>query len=186
MLFVLSAPSGSGKTTIARSVLQQFNQVSFSVSATTRGQRPREIDGKDYFFLTREGFEQRVREGGLVEWEEIYGNLYGTLRSEIDRVLAVNGHLLFDIDVKGALSIKKLYGEQAVLIFIQPPNLKVLRERLEHRGTDSEEVIDRRMKRSEWELEQVGLFDHVVVNEDLTYSVPTVAALMKTYLNDSI
>lgn len=183
MLFVLSAPSGSGKTTIARSILEQFDQLSFSVSATTRKKRPKETDGKDYFFLARTEFDRRIDAGGLVEWEEIYGNLYGTLKSEVDRVLDANAHLLFDIDVKGALSVKNIYGDKAVLIFIKPPSLDVLRERLERRGTDSTDVIDRRMQRSAWELEQAEHFDHVVVNDDLSSSIPAVAALITTYLN---
>jgi len=183
MLFVLSAPSGAGKTTIARSILRQFPAMQFSVSATTRAQRPRETNGKDYFFLSREEFERRVAEGGLVEWEEIYGNLYGTLKSEIDRVLENGGHMLFDIDVKGALSIKRLYGETAVLIFIRPPSMDVLRERLERRGTDSAEVIDRRMQRSAWELEQAPLFDHVVLNDDLQRSIPEVADIVTIHMH---
>ncbi len=183
MLFVLSAPSGAGKTTIARSILRQFPAMQFSVSATTRAQRPRETNGKDYFFLSREEFERRVAEGGLVEWEEIYGDLYGTLKSEVDRVLEIGGHMLFDIDVKGALSIKRLYGETAVLIFVRPPSMDVLRERLERRGTDSTEVIDRRMQRAAWELEQAPLFDHVVLNDDLQRSIPEVAGIVTTHMH---
>jgi guanylate kinase len=183
MLFALSAPSGAGKTTIARNILRQFPELRFSVSATTRTQRPREVDGKDYFFLTREEFEQRIAEGGLVEWEEIYGNLYGTLRSEIDRVLDGGGHMLFDIDVKGALSIKRLYGDDAVTIFILPPSIDVLHERLERRGTDSAEVIERRMQRSAWELEQAPLFDRTVLNDDLDRSIPAVAAIIDSFMH---
>lgn len=183
MLFVLSAPSGAGKTTIARSILRQFPSLRFSVSATTRPRRPRETDGKDYFFLSRDEFEARVADGGLVEWEEIYGNLYGTLKSEVDRVLEDGSHMLFDIDVKGALSIKRLYGDAAVTIFILPPSLDVLRQRLEHRGTDSEEVVDRRMQRSAWELEQAPLFDHTVLNDDLARSIPEVAGVVASHMN---
>ena len=183
MLFALSAPSGAGKTTIARNILRQFPELRFSVSATTRTQRPREVEGKDYFFLTREEFEQRIADGGLVEWEEIYGNLYGTLRSEIDRVLSTGGHMLFDIDVKGALSIKRLYGDDAVTIFILPPGIDVLRERLERRGTDSAEVIERRMQRSAWELEQAPLFDRSVLNDDLDRSIPEVAEIIDSFMN---
>lgn len=182
MLFVLSAPSGSGKSTIARSILQQFDGLAFSVSATTRARRPKETDGKDYFFLSREEFERRIAENGLIEWEEIYGNLYGTLKTEVDRVLADGGHLLFDIDVKGALSIKKRYGARAVLIFIRPPSMDVLRERLVRRGTDSDEVIERRMQRAEWELAQSGSFDHEVINDDLARSVPEVAGIVRTHM----
>lgn len=183
MLFALSAPSGAGKTTIARSVLRAFPELRFSVSATTRPQRPKERDGRDYFFLTREEFETRVAAGGLVEWEEIYGNFYGTLKSEVDRVLHGGGHMLFDIDVKGALSIKRLYGADAVTIFILPPSLDVLRERLERRGTDSAEVIDRRMQRSAWELEQAVQFDHTVLNDDLARSIPEVSGIIAGYMN---
>jgi guanylate kinase len=183
MLFAISAPSGSGKTTIARLVLRQFPSLEFSVSATTRDQRPREVNGKDYFFLSREEFERRVADGGLVEWEEIYGNLYGTLKSEIDRVLEIGGHMLFDIDVKGALSIKRLYGDEAILVFIRPPSMDVLRERLERRRTDSAEVIERRMKRSAWELEQAPFFDYIVLNDDLGRSVPEVAEIVATRMN---
>ncbi|MDT8324312.1 MAG: guanylate kinase [Bacteroidota bacterium] len=185
MLFVLSAPSGSGKSTIARSILQQFDGLSFSVSATTRAPRPKETDGKDYFFLSREEFERRVAEGGLVEWEEIYGNLYGTLKAEVDRVLADGGHLLFDIDVKGALSIKNMYDAEAVLIFIRPPNMDVLRERLLRRGTDSEEVVERRMQRADWELARAASFDYEVVNDDLQRSVPEVAGIVGSHLRGS-
>ena len=183
MLFALSAPSGAGKTTIARSILRQFPALRFSVSATTRAQRPREADGKDYFFLTRDDFERRIAAGGLVEWEEIYGNLYGTLRSEIDRVRAEGGHMLFDIDVKGALSIKRLYGDETVTIFIRPPDLAALRQRLEHRGTDDAETIDRRMQRAAWELDQAPHFDHIVLNDDLARSIPAVADLITAHLS---
>ncbi len=185
MLFVLSAPSGSGKTTIARNVLRHFDDLSFSVSATTRPKRPKEIDGRDYHFLSRDDFERRIEEDGLVEWEEIYGNLYGTLKSETDSAIGAGSHLLFDIDVKGALSLKRLYSDDAVLIFIRPPDLDVLRERLEHRGTDDETVIARRMQRAAWELEQAPQFDHVVVNDDLARSIPEVERIIGIYMNGS-
>jgi guanylate kinase len=183
MLFVISAPSGAGKTTIARSILQRFPEVRFSISATTRAPRPREIHGRDYFFLSREDFQSRIAEGGLIEYEEIYGNLYGTLRSQIEETLRDSAHMLFDIDVKGALSIKKIYGEQSVLIFIMPPGLDVLRERLNNRGADSEDVIERRMQRAAWEVDQAIAFDHVVVNDDLKRSIPEVEALIESYWN---
>ncbi len=182
MLFVLSAPSGAGKTTIARSVLARFPQLRFSVSATTRVRRPKEVDGVDYFFLTRERFEQLVAEGGLVEWEEIYGQLYGTPRSQIDGAIERGQHMLFDIDVKGALSLKRLYADQALLIFIQPPSLDVLRQRLEHRGTDSAEVVETRMRRAAWEMEQAVHFDRIVVNDDLARSIPEVEGLIEAHI----
>lgn len=182
MLFVLSAPSGAGKTTIARSVLARFPQLRFSVSATTRVRRPKEVDGVDYFFLTRERFEQLVAEVGLVEWEEIYGQLYGTPRSQIDGAIERGQHMLFDIDVKGALSLKRLYADQALLIFIQPPSLDVLRQRLEHRGTDSAEVVETRMRRAAWEMEQAVHFDRIVVNDDLARSIPEVEGLIEAHI----
>lgn len=182
MLFVLSAPSGAGKTTIARSVLARFPQLRFSVSATTRARRPKEVDGVDYFFLTRERFEMLVAEGGLVEWEEIYGQLYGTPRSQIDGAIERGEHMLFDIDVKGALSLKRLYADQALLIFIQPPSLDVLRQRLEHRGTDSAEVVETRMRRAAWEMEQAVHFDRIVVNDDLARSIPEVEGLIEAHI----
>ena len=182
MLFVLSPPSGAGKTTIARSVLARFPQLRFSVSATTRARRPKEVDGVDYFFLTRERFEQLVAEGGLVEWEEIYGQLYGTPRSQIDGAIERGQHMLFDIDVKGALSLKRLYADQALLIFIQPPSLDVLRQRLEHRGTDRAEVVVTRMRRAAWEMEQAVHFDRIVVNDDLARSIPEVEGLIEAHI----
>lgn len=180
MLFVLSAPSGAGKTTIARNMLRQFPSLRFSVSATTREKRPGEEEHKDYYFLSREEFDRRIAQDGLVEWEEIYGNLYGTLRAEVEHALSAGSHMLLDIDVKGALSVKKRYGDAAVLIFIRPPGLDVLRGRLEARGTDSGDVIDRRIERAAWELDQAPLFDHVVLNDDLYRAVQEVADIIET------
>src|SRR5512147_2434897 len=134
-LIVISAPSGSGKTTIAREVMHQIPGIEFSVSATTRPKRVTEEDGRDYFFLTREEFRRRVDAGEFAEWEEIYGDFYGTLRSEIDRALAQGERMLFDVDVKGGLSIKRLYPE-ALLIFIEPPSVEILHERLRNRKTE--------------------------------------------------
>jgi len=186
MLFVLSAPSGSGKTTIAHSILQQFPSLRFSVSATTRPRRPREVEGNDYFFLSREEFERRIAGDELVEWEEIYGNLYGTLKSQAETALGEDSHMLFDIDVKGALAIKSLYGDTAVLVFIQPPSLHVLRERLVRRGTDNEDTIEKRMQRASWELDQAAAFDHLVVNDDLARSIPAVARIISSYMHKNI
>jgi guanylate kinase len=182
VLFVLSAPSGAGKTTIARAVLRCFPALRFSVSATTRPKRPVETHGKDYFFLTRGEFEARIAAGGLVEWEEIFGNLYGTLTSEVDAALAAGEHLLFDVDVKGALSIKRIYGDAALIIFIRPPDLGILRARLERRGTDTPEVIDRRLERAAWEIDQAPAFDRTVINDDLTRSVPEVEDIIRAHI----
>ncbi len=181
MLFVLSAPSGAGKTTIAHAVMAALPELRFSISATTRTRRPREVDGRDYFFLDREEFERRIASGDLVEWEEVFGNLYGTLASEVDRALVQGEHMLFDVDVKGALSLKSRYGDRAVLIFIHPPSMDVLRQRLEHRGTDSEAVILRRLDRAAWEIAQADRFDHQVINDDLHRSIPAVISIVERH-----
>ncbi|MBI5647606.1 MAG: guanylate kinase [Ignavibacteriae bacterium] len=178
MLFVLSAPSGSGKTTIARRILPMFEALSFSVSATTRPRRPNEREGADYYFLTADEFQSRIDGGLFVEWEEVFGNRYGTPVSEVERADREGRHLLFDVDVKGALSIKAAFGDAAVLIFIEPPDLETLRRRLEHRGSESPEVIERRIARAKWEMEQAPRFDYRVVNDDLSRSVPAVAAIV--------
>lgn len=172
MLFVLSGPSGSGKSTIAHAILAAFPELVFSVSATTRSMRAREREGVDYFFLSEAEFRERIAREEFVEWEEIYGNLYGTLKSEVDRHLARGAHLLFDIDVKGALSIKRHYPAAAVLIFIQPPEPAALRERLVLRGSDTPEIVEQRMTRAEMELGLADRFDHVVVNDNLDRSIP--------------
>jgi len=177
-LIVISAPSGCGKTTIVREILRRHPEMKFSVSATTRTQRKGEIDGKDYFFLTKDEFEQRIKRGELVEWEHIYSDYYGTLKSEVDRALSTSTSMLFDIDVKGALSVKKKYPEEAILIFIQPPSFEILRQRLANRKTESEDVVRRRMERVPMELEKGKEFDHRVVNDNLQTAVDEVEEII--------
>jgi guanylate kinase len=169
-LIVISAPSGAGKTSIARAILERHPAMRFSVSATTRPRRATETDGRDYFFLSRKEFEDRVAVGAFAEWEEIYGDLYGTLRSEIDRAVRAGDTMLFDVDVKGGLSIKRLYPE-AVLIFVRPPSVGVLLERLRNRRTEDAETLARRMERVPMELVLGERFDHQVVNDELTRAV---------------
>jgi guanylate kinase len=180
-LIVISAPSGAGKTSIARSILERTTGFRFSVSATTRPKRETETDGIDYFFLTREEFLHRVQGGAFAEWEEIYGNYYGTLRSEIDRALATGERILFDIDVKGGLSIKRLYPE-ALLIFVEPPSIEVLYERLRHRGTESEATLKQRMERVPMELALGAGFDHRIVNDVLERAIAEVQGIVANYL----
>lgn len=179
-LIVISAPSGSGKTTIARSVMARYPTIEFSVSATTRPMRKGEKEGVDYFFLKRAEFEKRIRQGMLVEWEEIYGNLYGTLKSEVDRALSSGRVMLFDIDVKGGLSIKQHYPE-ALLIFIRPPSFEILKERLTKRKTEDSEALARRLARVPMELELGKTFDHEVVNDVLTRAITEVEALVREH-----
>ena len=149
----------------------------FSVSATTRAKRAEEVDGKDYFFLTVDEFKKRVAAGEFVEWEEFYGNRYGTLKREVDRLLKNGQDLLFDLDVKGGLSIKKQYPE-ALLIFIRPPSIEILRQRLIGRKTEDEATVKTRMARVPMELELGKKFDHQVVNDDLTTAIEEVQKLI--------
>jgi guanylate kinase len=177
-LIVISAPSGCGKTTIARAILHRHPGMLFSVSATTRTKREHEEDGKDYFFLTPEDFRKRIERHELAEWEEIYGNYYGTLKSEIDAALRNGRSMMFDIDVNGALSIKRLYPNDAVLIFIKPPSIAILTERLKNRNTETAETISRRLERVPMELGKAPEFDFAVVNDDLPKAVDTVDAIV--------
>jgi guanylate kinase len=185
-LIVLSAPSGSGKTSIAKAILEKYPSMLFSVSATTRPRRHGEVEGKDYFFLTREDFERRIERGELVEWEEIYGNLYGTLKVEVDRALEHGRVMLFDIDVKGALAIKRIYSDDAVLIFIKAPSVEALFERLRNRKTEDEATLRTRMERVPMELEQGARFDEQVINERLDDAIADVERIINKHLKTAI
>ncbi len=167
-VLIFSAPSGSGKTTIVRHLLERFPELEFSISATSRAPRGAERDGVDYYFLDDAEFRARVEQVEFVEWEEVYaGTCYGTLRAEIDRIWDREHVVVFDVDVVGALNIKKLFGDQALSIFIMPPSVEVLRARLEGRGTDSPEAIERRLAKAEQEIAYASKFDRVIVNDDL-------------------
>lgn len=178
-LLVISAPSGGGKSTIVRALRRTYPGLQFSVSATTRARRPSETNGKEYFFLAKEEFRSRIERGDLIEWEEIYGDYYGTLRSEVDRALAAGQVMLFDVDVKGGLSIKRIYGERALLIFLRPPSLEVLAARLRGRKTESPDALERRLARVPMELEQGKAFDVQVVNDDLQRAIAEVVAIVR-------
>ena len=180
-LIVLSAPSGSGKTTIAREVIRLNPELRFSVSATTRPKRAGEREGEDYFFMTHAEFRRKVDAGEFVEWEELFGNCYGTLRSELDQAIRENRHLLFDVDVKGGLSIKKAYPE-ALMIFIKTPDTDVLKRRLQARKTEAEEVLRLRLERVPMELDLGRSYDYEVVNDDLETAVGSVQKIIQQYL----
>ena len=183
-IIVISAPSGCGKSTIINTILDGGKlDLSFSVSATNRPPRPGEENGVHYHFLSTEDFRDSVAAGEFIEWEEVYpGRYYGTLRREIDRQLAEGHNVILDIDVKGALNVKKLYGEKALTIFVEPPSIDELRRRLENRGTDTPELIDTRVGRAEYEIGFAPQFDSRVVNDDLTKAVDETASLISDFI----
>jgi guanylate kinase len=175
---VLSAPSGAGKTTIARRLVERNTDLVISVSATTRPRRSRETDGVDYFFLTDQEFERNLAAKLFLEHETVHGFRYGTLRSAVDELVAQGKQVVFDIDVKGALSIKK-YCPGAVLIFIKPPSLAELKRRLNARRSESQEAIAKRLARLKYEYAQAEKFDHVVVNDQLDQAVREIEAILQ-------
>jgi guanylate kinase len=167
-LIILSAPSGSGKTTIINHILQEGLPLRFSVSATSRLPRGNERDGVEYYFLSPEVFRKRIQNGDFIEYEEVYPDcFYGTLRSEVDEHLQKGENIIMDVDVAGGLNIKKLYGDRAMLVFIRPPSVEELKRRLEKRGTDSSEVIADRISKAGYELSLAHRYDRVIVNDDL-------------------
>ncbi|MDE3056520.1 MAG: guanylate kinase [Bacteroidota bacterium] len=178
-LIVVSAPSGGGKTSIVKEILARHPELEFSVSGTTRRKRPNETGGVDYFFLSKDEFERLIQKRELVEYELIYGNYYGTLRREVDRAVRGGKTMVFDVDVKGALSIKRLYGERAVLIFIEPPSMSVLEQRLRDRKTEDEETFRKRMERVALELETGKQFDFRVVNDTLARAINEVDEIIE-------
>ena len=175
-MVVISGPSGSGKSTICKRLLED-SRVVFSVSATTRAKRPGEVEGRDYHFLTKEEFKQRVERGEFLEHAEVYGNMYGTMRAPMEGVLAEGRIYLLEIDVQGANQLRAL-GEPGTYIFIAPPDSDELRRRLAQRGTETPEMLERRLHKAEDELREREKYDHVVVNDDLDRTVIEVRKLI--------
>ncbi|MDP2889159.1 MAG: guanylate kinase [Bacteroidota bacterium] len=167
-LIIFSAPSGAGKTTIVRHLLDKDLNLEFSISATSRGMRHTETDGKDYYFLTPEEFRKKIENNEFLEWEEVYaGTYYGTLKSEVERIRNNGKNVVFDVDVVGGCNIKKYYGDEALAVFVQPPSVKELRNRLVSRSTDSLEVIEKRIAKAGYELTFASQFDCIIINEYL-------------------
>ncbi|EMY82488.1 guanylate kinase [Psychroflexus gondwanensis] len=183
-LIVFSAPSGSGKTTIVKHLLGQEDlNLEFSISATSRSPRENEVDGKDYYFMDLKEFKTHIKNDDFLEWEEVYrDNFYGTLNAEIDRIWAMGKHVVFDIDVVGGLDIKRIYPEQTLAVFVEPPSIEELKIRLKKRKTESEDRIAMRVAKASIEMATAPQFDHIIVNEDLDKALDEAYHLVKDYI----
>ncbi|MCH5175680.1 MAG: guanylate kinase [Prevotellaceae bacterium] len=185
-LIIFAAPSGSGKSTIIKYVMQNADlNLHFSISATSRAPRGEEQNGVEYFFLTPDEFRQKIENDEFLEYEEVYTDkFYGTLRSQVDKQLAEGQNVIFDVDVNGAKRIKQAYGKQALSIFVQPPSIEELRNRLTNRATDAPEVIEQRIERAAFELSQAKDFDEIVVNDNLEVAQVEAESLIEDFLNE--
>jgi guanylate kinase len=182
-MIVVSAPSGAGKTTIVKHLLATFPQLGFSVSATSRKIREGEMDGREYYFMSPDDFRIMIEKGKLLEWQEVYpGNYYGTQVSEVKRITSIGQLPVFDVDVVGGLNIKKMYGDQALAIFIRPPSYEILESRLRARATDSEESLQKRLDKVKWELSFEKDFDKVIVNDKLENALREAEKMVKDFL----
>ncbi|MBI9065397.1 MAG: guanylate kinase [Marinilabiliaceae bacterium] len=182
-LVIFSAPSGSGKSTIVQALLEKGFNLEFSISATSRAPRGEEKDGVEYYFLSPDEFRQKIDQEAFLEWEEVYTDTYyGSLRSEVERITDKGCNVVFDVDVVGGVNIKKMYGDEALSIFIQPPSVEELEKRLRERGTDSDEKIAERIGKAEAEMTYSPQFDKIVVNDDLQTAIDTTASLLKEFL----
>lgn len=182
-LIIFSAPSGSGKTTIVHRLLARFPQLKFSVSATSRAMRPGEQNGKDYHFLSVQDFKQYRDQDRFLEWEEVYPNqFYGTLMSEVKKIWNAGGHVVFDVDVKGGLNIKRKFPERTLAVFVAPPSLQELENRLRKRGTETEESLKKRVGKADQEMQSAPLFDKIIVNDQLDKAVQEAVQAVSQFL----
>ncbi|MCZ6520346.1 MAG: guanylate kinase [Bacteroidetes bacterium] len=184
-VIIFSAPSGSGKTTIAKHLLSKNDNLGFSISASTRDKRGRvEVDGIDYYFLSPEEFKSKIDNHEFIEWEEVYqGNYYGTLKSEIERLWSEGKHVVFDVDVKGGLNLKKYFGDQALAIFVKVPSMEILKDRLGLRDTETEDSISQRLFKARFEITFEDKFDQVLINKDLDQSLTEAQKLVDDFIN---
>lgn len=183
-VIIFSAPSGSGKSTIIGHLLKRIPNMEFSISATSRKPRPGEENGREYYFLSHDEFKQKVAEDKFVEWVEVYqGTCYGTLKSEIERIWQKGNVVIFDVDVLGGVSLKKIFGDKALSVFIQPPSIEVLEQRLRNRNTETEESLRKRIERAEMELQYSNQLDVVVVNDDLETAINETETIVNNFLN---
>jgi guanylate kinase len=183
-LIVISAPSGAGKTSIVHHLLKNMPELSFSVSACSREKRDNETHGKDYYFLGVEGFQNKIKEDAFLEWEEVYENqYYGTLKTEIERIWSEGKTVIFDVDVIGGLNIKKQYPKECLSLFIMPPSVDVLRERLSGRGTESEAKLEMRLAKAEQEISKNQEFDKVILNDDFGIACEETMEVITNFIN---
>jgi len=185
-MIIISAPSGAGKTTIVKHLLQIVPRLSFSVSACSRPRRKGEVNGKDYWFMTENEFKQKIEAGEFAEWEEVYpGHYYGTLKKEIERIWKAGKHVVFDVDVKGGMNLKKQFGSRALAIFVSPPSLEILEKRLRKRSTETEEKIRERTQKASREMEYASRFDTVLVNDRLEETLDRAVEMVTTFIENS-
>ncbi len=183
-LIIISAPSGSGKTTIVKNLLTKNLGLEFSISATTRPKRDQEVEGKDYYFLSSDEFRKRIDNDDFIEWEEVYkGYMYGTLKTEIDNIWSRGNHVLFEVDVKGGLRLKNIFGKKSLAIFIMPPSIEELKNRLMSRGTDKPAEMEMRVSKAELEIEFADKFDRIIVNEQLGKAIEETVRTITSFLN---
>lgn len=184
-VLIISAPSGAGKSTLVSHLLEAGLPLMFSVSATSRKPRGNEVDGREYYFITSAEFRRRVRRGEFVEWQEVYrDHYYGTLRKEIERIYSEGGIPVFDVDVMGGINLKKIFGEDALSVFVMPPSVEELRKRLIRRGTDSPEKIEMRVEKAASEILLADRFDLVIINDDLEEACAEIMRVVKEFIGE--
>ncbi len=184
---IISAPSGAGKTTIVKHLLSVFPGLEFSISACSRPKREKETEGKDYYFITTDQFRDKISRDEFIEWQEVYpGSYYGTLKSEMDRIWSERKTPVFDVDVFGGINLKKYFGDTALAIFVQPPSVQELENRLRHRGTENEENLQTRLNKVEKELTFSGKFDRIIVNDEFSSASSKVTELVAEFLDSGI
>ncbi|HTO14997.1 MAG TPA: guanylate kinase [Edaphocola sp.] len=183
-ILIITAPSGSGKSTIIKRILEIFPQLKFSISACTRSQRATEVNGVDYYFISVDNFKRKIINNDFVEWEMVYEDkYYGTLKSELDRIWSENNIPLFDVDVKGALHVKRMYGNNTTAVFIKTPSEEVLKNRLIKRNTDTPQSIQERLEKAAYEATYASKFDYIVINDDLEVAVQEISTIIQNFLS---
>ncbi len=184
-LIIFSAPSGAGKTSIVHRLLKIVSGLEFSVSACSRPKRPNEINGKDYNFISVQEFKSKIEKGEFLEWEEVYKNtFYGTLKSEVERIWKNGKNVIFDVDVRGGLNIKNFYKEKALAVFVMPPSIEILKQRLQLRSTEDEKSLKIRLDKAQYELSFADNFDEIIVNDDLDKAVKTAVETVEKFLKE--